>query len=767
MTTGMTDRDKALRRNDFWALMLLLVAAVAAQLAMWRASERSSYLLAVPLLLMVTAVSAWQRARHVGTPLRLTLQSAKLLACVGLLAYFFSAGVIALPQHTTQHAAARPSTTAAIGGILLVVQLVQSSTATSRRDLALGAPAVCAMLTQAGVAAHNIAPAPWFAVALVAMVGGVALVFRGELLEESAVVAAPRPMFVVPSAILQVGAVAAIAFMLAPNSLQLHARPVSHAKAQQPTEPKAGDSGAGTPTLDAHSQAIADPAAGRLDLRVRGPLSNAPVFVVAADAPAYWQGAVYDHYDGSSWRMSGDSARRPWSVDAATPSTQNAPADAEATGAGLQTRTDAVQMVASEVQHVVFAPGRATTYAGQGTVSADGDGNALLEVSGNGPPSSRDYNVVSTKPNPDAPAPTAANLRDPRWLQLPTALPTRVTTLSRQLVGGAKSRGAAIDAVETYLHEHATYNLDAPVPAPGEDSVDSFLFVTHQGFCEQFATAAVVLLRAGGIPSRLVTGYSQGDLKADPGRRVMRGADAHAWIQVWYPGVGWIDSDPTATAVLGAAPGTAATGEVQPSLTAQSTAAPATTAGGVTPPKAADNGTPAPETTPDATAQPTAKAGPPSKKAGRAGVSRVVASTPGGRFGLAALVVVLTALAQWLMIIGRRRAVRRHADRTIVVGPIGGPVLEAYLRLDEALDAMGRGRAPGETARDLRARLGELAVSSVSAAAMARAIDLLERECYGMEPLTERETTAAVDVFRQLLGSLASPEDATALAGAK
>lgn len=758
----MSERDKALRRNDFWATTLLVVAGVAAQIAMWLASGRGSYLLAVPLLLFVASTTAWQRGRELAAHVRLILQSVKLLACVGLLGYFFTSGVISLPQQTVRHAAARPSMTAAIGGILLVVQLIQSATATTRRDLALGAPAVCAMLTQAGVSAHTVTPAPAFVVALLAMVGGVALVFRGELLEESGVLAAGTRLLLVPSAILQVVAVAAVAFMLAPNSLQLHVRPVSHAKSQQPTQPNVGQPGDG-PTLDPHSQAIADPAAGRLDLRVRGALSDAPVFVVAADAPAYWQGAVYDHYDGATWTISGDSAGHPWSIDTSTtPATQRAPADDQAAGAGLQTRSDTVQIVTTQVQHIVFAPGRAKSYVGPGTVSEDGAGNPLLAVSGNGLPSSRDYDVVSTKPNPDAPAATATDSRDPRWLQLPADLPARVSTLSHQLVAGANSRAAAVSAVETYLRQHETYNLDAPVPANGEDSVDSFLFVTHQGFCEQFATAAIVLLRAGGVPSRLVTGYSQGDVTSDPGRRVMRGADAHAWIQVWYPGLGWIDSDPTATAVLGAAPGAANTPTA--AATAQPTAAQPTSAEAGAPPKAVDNGTPTPQPSASATPRPTPQAG---ASSGKAGLSQVVSATPGGRFGLVALIVALLALGQGLAVLGRRRAARRRANRANVVRPIGGPVLQAYGRLDDALTRVGRERAPGETARDLRARLGELAGLSVSATAMTRAIDLLERECYGIEPLTELETIAATDVFGQLLASVTSFENSAAMSGAK
>jgi len=754
----MSDRARILRRNDFWACVLLLVAGVAAQLAMWRASQRDSYLLAVPLLSLVTGASAWQRKHPLPAPVRIGVQGAKLAACLGLLAYFFTSGVIVLPQHTVAHAATQPSMAAAIGAILLVVQLIQSATATTRRDVSLGAPAVCAMLTQAGVAAHDAAPGPAFAVALLAMVGGVALVYRGELLDESVAVATSKRILVVPTVVLQVVAVAAVAFVLAPNSFQLHARPVSHAKAQQPTPPDTGDGdAAGAPVFDPHSQAIADPAAGRLDLRVRGALSNAPVFVVSGDSPAYWQGAVYDHYDGVSWTTTGDSTRRPWSLDTtSTPATQHAPADPEASGGGLQTRTDSVQVVASQVQHVVFAPGRATSYVGPGTVSADGDGNPRLAVSADGPPSARDYNVVSSKPNPDAPGSKAAGSPDPRWSQLPADVPERVKSLSHLLIDAAPSRAAAVQRVEGYLRSNETYDLNAPVPPAGEDAVDSFLSVTHQGFCEQFASAAAVLLRAAGIPTRLVTGYSQGDVTSDPGRRVMRAADAHAWIQVWFPGVGWVDSDPTATAVLGKGQA------VSPGATASPTA------GSQTPPDEAaalpsSVASASPSVAPSASPTPQPA---PTSQAPSSRVVNAVASAPGGRFGVAGLVVMLMALGRALLMVGRRRAARRRVAAATAAAPTGGPVLQAYLRLDDVLAQKGRGRAPGDTARGLRSRLGELDGLSVPAQRIASAIDLLERECYGIEPLTDRETAFATDVFGQLLASMPTLESFEELAGA-
>jgi transglutaminase-like putative cysteine protease len=211
-------------------------------------------------------------------------------------------------------------------------------------------------------------------------------------------------------------------------------------------------------------------------------------------------------------------------------------------------------------------------------------------------------------------------------------LPQRVTSLSHRLIDDAPSRAAAVDTVDKYLRGVATYNLDAPVAAPGEDSVDSFLFVTREGFCEQFASAAVVLLRAAGIPARLVTGYSRGDLTSDPGRRVMRAADAHAWVQVWYPGVGWVDSDPTASAVLGATPDQAA--DASPAAEASVGATPSAGSSGAGPSSAS------PSAAPESNASPNAE---PSVRAAtdHVGLRDVVGTVPGGRFGLAAFVVGL------------------------------------------------------------------------------------------------------------------------------
>ncbi|MFA9438458.1 DUF3488 and DUF4129 domain-containing transglutaminase family protein [Uliginosibacterium sp. sgz301328] len=83
-------------------------------------------------------------------------------------------------------------------------------------------------------------------------------------------------------------------------------------------------------------------------------------------------------------------------------------------------------------------------------------------------------------------------------------------------------------------------------PLLGDNSVDEFLFDSRRGFCEHFASAFVVLMRAAGVPARVVTGYQGGELNPIDGTLVVRQSDAHAWAEVWMPRRGWVRVDPTA-----------------------------------------------------------------------------------------------------------------------------------------------------------------------------------------------------------------------------
>ncbi len=83
-------------------------------------------------------------------------------------------------------------------------------------------------------------------------------------------------------------------------------------------------------------------------------------------------------------------------------------------------------------------------------------------------------------------------------------------------------------------------------PAPlGRDSVDDFLFDTREGFCEHYSSSFTVLMRAAGIPARVVTGYQGGYWNKLGDYLLVRNSDAHAWSEVWLAGRGWVRVDPT------------------------------------------------------------------------------------------------------------------------------------------------------------------------------------------------------------------------------
>jgi hypothetical protein len=95
------------------------------------------------------------------------------------------------------------------------------------------------------------------------------------------------------------------------------------------------------------------------------------------------------------------------------------------------------------------------------------------------------------------------------------------------------------------FHEEEYYYTLEP-PALGHNPVDRFLFSTRQGFCEHYASAFTVMMRAAGIPSRIVLGYQGGELNPMGDYMIVRQSDAHAWTEVWFDSVGWHRVDPTA-----------------------------------------------------------------------------------------------------------------------------------------------------------------------------------------------------------------------------
>ncbi len=103
-------------------------------------------------------------------------------------------------------------------------------------------------------------------------------------------------------------------------------------------------------------------------------------------------------------------------------------------------------------------------------------------------------------------------------------------------------------AIETYLRDNYTYNLDVTTPG-GKDPLDYFLFTSKQGYCEFFASAMGDMLRSLGIPTRLVNGFGPGTYDATTNAWIVRGEDAHTWVETYFPTFGWIPFEPTADGV--------------------------------------------------------------------------------------------------------------------------------------------------------------------------------------------------------------------------
>ncbi|MDC8757545.1 DUF3488 and transglutaminase-like domain-containing protein [Janthinobacterium fluminis] len=138
----------------------------------------------------------------------------------------------------------------------------------------------------------------------------------------------------------------------------------------------------------------------------------------------------------------------------------------------------------------------------------------------------------------------AAPARLQQWLALPRGYNPRTLAWAAQL-GQGRQPAEAVDAVlRTFRGEQYRYTLQPPLL--GRDAVDAFLFDSKAGFCEHYAGAFVVLMRALGIPARVVAGYQGGELNPVDGYLTVRQSDAHAWAEVWLAGRGWLRVDPTA-----------------------------------------------------------------------------------------------------------------------------------------------------------------------------------------------------------------------------
>lgn len=132
-----------------------------------------------------------------------------------------------------------------------------------------------------------------------------------------------------------------------------------------------------------------------------------------------------------------------------------------------------------------------------------------------------------------------------QWLELPVGLNPRTLDFAARL---RRQSASSIDMVNAVLRHfrQETFHYTLEPPRLGKHVIDEFLFDTRAGFCEHYSGAFVVLMRAAGIPARVVTGYQGGEINPADGFMTVRQSDAHAWTEVWLEKRGWTRVDPTA-----------------------------------------------------------------------------------------------------------------------------------------------------------------------------------------------------------------------------
>ncbi len=255
--------------------------------------------------------------------------------------------------------------------------------------------------------------------------------------------------------------------------------------------------------------------------------SNAVAFRVEFLDPAppksfmYWRGPVFDRYDGESW---------------------SAASHAESTAPSANgSRTVRYQVTLEPTGHpwllALDAPVSKPT-------------NALINeayelVSAGAVHERKRYWMRSLIRRGRGLGGTLSAAQRRQNLQLPPSSDPRTRALGQALATThARAQTIVAAALGRFRSENYVYTLQPPLL--GEDRVDEFMFNTRKGFCEHYAGAFVFLMRAAGVPARVVTGYQGGEYNPNGSYWIVRQSDAHAWAEVWLAPRGWVRIDPTA-----------------------------------------------------------------------------------------------------------------------------------------------------------------------------------------------------------------------------
>lgn len=260
---------------------------------------------------------------------------------------------------------------------------------------------------------------------------------------------------------------------------------------------------------------------------------------IAARAPGlpgqihYWRSSIFGEYTGRGWsriRMADD-------LSAQTEPEETPPA-------GRYYLRQSFEIVARHSGALFSVNEPLETTEGANLRGTLADNSLLVEGDVN------EYQVISA-----ATRVTANQLAEAPWeyplaiqqayLQLPEELPRRVRSLAQRVAGMESNPYQKALRIQEYLRLNYPYDLSAPLAPQNRDVVDYFLFEGQSGFCSHYASAMTVMLRSLGVPARVVSGYAAGAFDAQRGAYHVTETAAHAWVEVYFPGYGWVEFEPT------------------------------------------------------------------------------------------------------------------------------------------------------------------------------------------------------------------------------
>jgi transglutaminase-like putative cysteine protease len=267
-------------------------------------------------------------------------------------------------------------------------------------------------------------------------------------------------------------------------------------------------------------------------MQIYGPITLSPEvrFTVFAEESAYWRVGVYDRFTGQSWIRTGDA--QPYKGRLGLPPGKSNLVSQHYTMEGAMSVMPAAATpievsgpAASKAfvdDHGAFQASRTLkkgeTYSIKSAVY-DGGLDNLAEADGEDPRSIRTT-----------------------YTQVPSGISSEFRTRTERVVAPADNRLEAALMVESYLERTKSYSLNTTLPSG--NVADAFLLRMREGYCVYFATTMTMMLRSQGIPARYVVGYTPGQQVGD-NTWVVRGLNSHAWVEVYFPDVGWVKFDPT------------------------------------------------------------------------------------------------------------------------------------------------------------------------------------------------------------------------------